>query len=109
MEVPAVAFVADRIDPPGVEIRINFGVFAGREATAAEVEDLARDLHARVADFSIVSERRYEFGDDAEAAVHLVRVERDEASEELRGRLLEIVERWAEACINERHAEVAEL
>jgi hypothetical protein len=38
-----------------------------------------------------------------------VRVELDEASEELRGRLLEIVERWADACISERHAEVAEL
>jgi hypothetical protein len=108
MEVP-IAFVADRLDPPGVEIRINFGVFAGREATAAEIEGLARDLHTRVNEFSIVSERRFEFGDEAEAAVHLVRIELEEADAELRGRLLEIVERWADACISERHAEVAEL
>jgi hypothetical protein len=106
---PAVAFVPSSSEPPGVEIRVNFGVFAGREATAAEVEDLARDLHERVSDFAIVAEQRFEFGSDAEASVHMVRVELDEADDELRGRLLEIVERWAQACISERHIEVAEL
>lgn len=88
---------------------MNFGVFAGREATAAEIEELARDLHERVAGFAIVAEHRFEFGEDAEASVHLVRIELDEADDELRGRLLEIVERWADACISDRHAEVAEL
>lgn len=109
MAVPAVAFVPTRTDPPGVEIRVNFGVFAGREATAAEVEELARDLHDRVSDFAIVAEQRFEFGTDAEASVHMVRVELDEADAELRGRLLEIVERWAQACINERHVDIAEI
>ena len=28
--------------------------------------------------------------------------------DELRGRLLEVSERWAQACIAERHAEIAE-
>jgi hypothetical protein len=105
---PAFAFVVDRIKPPGVEIRVNFGVYAGREATAAEVEELARELRTRIDQFSISAEQHFEFG-DGEASVHLVRIGLDEADDELRGRLLEIAERWAQACIDERHAEVAEL
>jgi hypothetical protein len=105
---PAFAFVADRTERPGVEIRVNFGVYAGREATAAEIEELARELHTRVEQFSIVAEQHYEFG-IGEASVHLVRVGVDEADDELRGRLLEIAERWAQGCIAERHMEVAEI
>lgn len=109
MNQPPVAFVADSPDPPLVEIRVNFGVFAGREATPAEIEQLATDLHTRVPEFSIISEQRYEFGDEAEASVHLVRVELDDGDVELRGRVLEIVERWADSCISDRRVEVAEL
>jgi uncharacterized membrane-anchored protein len=102
------AFVAERTEPPGVEIRVNFGVFAGREATAAEIEDLASELRTRVEQFSVSAEQHFEFG-DGEASVHLVRIGVDDADDELRGRLLEIAERWAHACIAERHMEVAEL
>jgi hypothetical protein len=92
------------------EIRVNFGVFAGREVTAAEIEELARALHDRIERFTIVAERRFEFGNDVEASVHLVRVCPDDPiDDELRGRLLEICERWAESCVAERHVEVAEL
>ena len=92
------------------EIRINFGVFAGREATAAEIEELARELHERIDRFTIVSEHRFEFGGDVEAAVHIVRVCPDgDVDDELRGRLLEICERWATSCVADRHVEVAEL
>jgi hypothetical protein len=92
------------------EIRVNFGMFAGREATAAEIEDLARELHTRVESFTIVSEHRYQFGNDVEASVHLVRVCPDgSVDDELRGRLLEICERWAHERVAERHTEVAEL
>jgi hypothetical protein len=104
---PPFAFVADRREP-GTEIRVNFGVFAGREATAAEVEELARELRTRVDHFSVVAEQHFEFG-VGEASVHLVRIDLDEADDELRGRLLEIAERWAQSCIAERHVEVAEL
>ena len=89
------------------EIRVNFGVISGREATAAEIEELARELHQRVNTFSIVAEHRYEFAGEAEAAVHQVRIETEDAiDEELRGRLLEIVDRWAHACAAERHIDV---
>lgn len=91
------------------EIRINFGVFAGREATAAEIEELAQELHAKLERFTIVSEHRFEFG-EVEAAVRFVRVCPDEPiDDELRGRLLEICERWAQDRVAERRVEVAEL
>ena len=91
------------------EIRINFGVFAGREATAAEIEELARELHPKLPRFTIVSEHRFEFG-EVEASVHLVRVCGDEPlDDELRGRLLELCERWAHERVAQRHTEVAEL
>lgn len=92
------------------EIRINFGVFAGREATSAEIEELARELHTRVETFTIVAEHRYQFGNEVEASVHLIRVCPDGAvDDELRGRLLEICERWAHERVADRHTEVAEL
>lgn len=108
MSQPAFAFVADREEPPGVEIRVNFGVYAGRDATAAEIEELASELRERIDHFSISAEQHYEFG-VGEASVHLVRIGVDDADDELRGRLLEIAERWAQACIAERHMEVAEI
>lgn len=108
MAQPAFAFVADRTESPGAEIRVNFGVYAGREATQAEIEELARELRTRVDQFSIVAEQHFEFG-VGEAFVHLVRIDLDGADDELRGRLLEIAERWAQGCIAERHVEVAEL
>lgn len=89
------------------EILVNFGVISGREATAAEIEELARELHVRLSAFSIVSEQRYEFAGDVEAAVHQVRIQVEAPiDEELRGRLLEIVERWAASCAAERHTDI---
>ena len=85
------------------EIRVNFGVLTGREVTAAEVEELARELNARVDAFSIVAEQRYEFAGEVEATVHQVKIEvEDPIDVELRGRLVEIAERWADACAAER-------
>jgi truncated hemoglobin YjbI len=97
MDEPSMVFSS------GDEIRVNFGVLTGREVTAAEVDELARELHARVDTFSIVAEQRYEFAGDVEAAVHQVRIEVESPiDEEFRGRLLEIAERWADACAAER-------
>jgi hypothetical protein len=105
MDEPLMAFAFSE-----KEIRINFGVFAGREVTTAEIEELARALHDRIEPFAIVAEHRFEFGKEVEASVHLVRVCPDgEVDDELRGRLLEICERWAESCVAERHVEVAEM
>jgi hypothetical protein len=77
--------------------------------TAAEIDGLARELLGKVTRVSIVSERRYEIGSDAEGAVHQLRVQiaagalgSDPDLAELRGRLLELTERWATARIANR-------
>jgi hypothetical protein len=113
---PELAFVTRELDVPGLEIRVNFGVFAGRDATPAEIDDLAHTLVPELDDVSVVSEQRHEVGEDVEASLHQVRVEvADERlpadpdeREELCERLLERVEEWARACIAERHAEISE-
>ena len=115
-KLPTIAFAA-QAEPPALEIKINFGLFAGRDATAAELEELARALLPEVGEVSIVSEQRHEVTEETEVAVHQVRVDvadenlpADPAElEGLTGRLLAIAERWAEACIADRHAEVSEL
>src|SRR5713226_2064471 len=108
-----LAFVA-RSEPPALEIRINFGVFASREATPAEIDELARTLLPKVGgEVSIVREERHELSEHTEVSLQQVRIEVDAEHvpadpmerAELAGRLLESAERWAEACISHRHVE----
>jgi len=114
---PQLAFCVREAEPPGVEVRINFGVFAGRGATPAEIDDLAKALLPKVGEISIVAEHRHEIGEDTEASLNQVRVEvapdqlpTDEHELDLLcGRMLEAAETWAQACIAERHTEVSEL
>jgi hypothetical protein len=116
-DLDTLAFAVHEHHPPALEVRVNFGVFAGREATPAEIDDLAAQLLDKVGSVSIVSEERHEIDAHSEASVHQVRIEVDAESlpedmtrrEELAGRLIEIAERWAGACIAARHAEVSEL
>jgi hypothetical protein len=117
MNEPELAFCVREVEPPGVEVRVNFGVFAGRGATAAEIDDLAAALVPKVGEVSIVAEERHEIGEEAEASLNQVRIEvapdhlpADERELDiLCGRLVEAAETWARACIAERHAEVSEL
>ena len=112
---PPIAFATRTHEPPGLEIRINFGMFAGREATAAELEELGKELLARVHEVSIIREERHRIADGSEIALHQVRVEvpvdnvpeDDHELDELRGRLIEVSERWAQACIADRHVDVS--
>jgi hypothetical protein len=111
---PAIAFATRTHEPPGLEIRINFGMYAGREATPAEIDELGKELLARVHELSIIAEERHVIADTSEAQLHQVRIEvpatdlpEDEHElDELRGRLLELSERWAQSCIAERHVDV---
>jgi len=111
-----LAFSVRRSEPPGLEIRVNFGMFAGREATAAEIQDLGSELLPEIGNAEITSETRYEIGPDTEADVHQVRIDvpgeslpvDDFLIGELAGRLISIAERWADTCIADRHAEVSE-
>jgi hypothetical protein len=113
-DLDTLAFAVHEHEPPALEVRINFGMYAGREATPAEIEDLATQLLEKVGSVSIVSEERHEIDDHSEAAVHQVRIEVSADSlpeergnrEELAGRLIETAERWAGACIAERRVEL---
>ncbi len=115
-DLDTLAFAVHEQHPPALEVRVNFGMFAGREATPAEIDDLASQLLEKIGSVSIVSEERHEIDAHSEASVHQVRIEIGAESlpedrtrrEEFAGRLIETAERWAGACIAERHAEVSE-
>ena len=111
-----LAFVTPVHEPPGLQITVNFGMFAGRAATPAEIDGLAESLLPYVGEVTIVSEDRHQISREVEAAVHQVRVEVAQSdvpggdlSDALERRLVEAAERWAEACIADRRAEVSEL
>lgn len=114
---PAIAFAVHEHEPPALEVRVNFGVFAGREATPAEIDDLAATLLKQVGAVSIVAEDRHEIDGHSEASIHQVRIEigtdalptDPQQLEELGVRVVVAAEQWAAACIAERHAEVSEL
>jgi hypothetical protein len=114
---PPLAFYRRRPEPPGLEVRVNFGIFAGRVATAAEIDGLAQALLPKVGEVAIVAEDRHEIGEDSEAALHQVRIEvepeyipdDEHEADVLAGRIVEAAESWARNCVNERHAEVSEL
>jgi hypothetical protein len=110
-----IAFAAEQ-EPAGLEIRVNFGVFAGRDATTAELEELGKLLVPEAGEISIVGEQRHEMSEDAEVVLHQVRVaiapenvpdgaERKAFCE----RLVTLAEIWARQCINERRAEITDL
>ena len=114
---PQIAFCVREVEPPGVEVRVNFGVFAGRGATPAEIDELAKALLPKVGEVAIVAEERHEIGEDSEASLNQVRIEiapdqlpeDDRELDVLCGRLVEAAEQWAAACVADRHADVAEL
>src|SRR5215831_20698013 len=75
LDEPAISLLVRKHEEPGIEVRVNFGVFAGRHATPAEIDELAASLRESVSLFAIVAEDRHEFDADVEAAVHQVVVE----------------------------------
>ena len=111
-----IAFIVEQ-EPAGLEIRINFGVFAGRDATSAELEELGRLLVPEAGEVSIVGEERHDLTEDVAVVVHQVRVavppevvpgdraDRTAFCE----RLVTLAEIWARQCISERRAEITEL
>jgi hypothetical protein len=111
-----IAFITDE-HPAGLQIRINFGVFAGRDATSAELEELGKLLVPEAGEISIVGEERHEMTEGVEVVLRQVRVtvppekvpddpaERRAFCEKLVG----LAEIWARQCINERRSEITEL
>jgi hypothetical protein len=112
---PFIAF-ATRPDPAALEIRVNFGVFAGRDATPAELDELARLLLPECGEVSVVAEIRHEVSAESEVALHQVRVEvagdqlpaAPAEREAFANRLVAVCESWASACVAARHAEISD-
>lgn len=108
IDEPAISLLVREHDDPSVEVRVNFGVFAGRYATPAEIDELALELRGLLPSFAIVSEQRHEFGGAVEAAVHQVVVEvpREHAGVEpdvLAQQIVLAANGWALECIASRH------
>ena len=105
---PAISLLVREQEEPGIEIRVNFGVFAGRHATPAEIDELALALRDLVPSFAILSEERHEFGDAVEASVHQVVVEvpqehADRGADVLAEQIVLAANGWALECIASRH------
>jgi hypothetical protein len=113
---PQLALYERLPEPPGLEIRVNFGIFAGRPATAAEIDELAQSLLTKVGEISIVAEDRHEIGEDSGASLHQVRIDVDpeyipedeHEADVLAGRIVEAAESWARDCVADRRAEISE-
>jgi hypothetical protein len=109
----SMAFAARDQSQPAIEVRVNFGMYAGRRATVAEIERLAAWLLDEIGEVSIISEERHEFDSSVEAAVHQVRIEltagvpRDEAERRvLEERIIERADHWARQCVADRHSPI---
>jgi hypothetical protein len=111
-----MAFAVHEQNAPAIEVRVNFGMYAGREATAAEIDRLAEWLLDEVGEVSIISEARHEIDANVEAAVHQVRIE--VAADRVPGdptertaietRIVERAEHWASLCVSERRVEISD-
>ena len=116
MQEPSIAFAAPTLAQPGLQVLVNFGVFAGRAATPAEIDRLAEWLLDEVGEVSIISEERHEIDGQVEASVHQVRIQvardrvpQDAAElEQLEEKIVERADYWARTCIAERHSEILE-
>ena len=106
---PPIAFRVREHERPGLEVRVNFGLFTGRDATAAEIDDLAHERRNILPSFEIVAEQRHEFGNDVEVSVHQVVIETTGASDDVAMEVVEAAERWARACFDARHSDLSEL
>jgi hypothetical protein len=112
MEAP-LAFTQPQ-EAPALQVRVNFGVFAGRQATPAEIDQLASALTPEVGEVTIVAEDRHAIDEHAEAAVSqvLIEIDAEQAAAQspgLEARICTLAESWARTCIEDRHEDVVEL
>jgi hypothetical protein len=116
IEEPRISFVVEPGSGPAIQIRVNFGVFAGRQATPAEIDRLAERLLGALDSVTVVAEEWHEMGRGAVSTVHQIRVDvgREQLPEDGAGRaelaqfLLARAEAWAHECIDDRSVEPSE-
>jgi hypothetical protein len=97
-----IAFVRSASDGSH-EVVVNFGLLAGREATLAEVDRLARRLCDVMPEVRVHAVRTHDVARASEAVVHQVVVEAGPAAnaEQVRA----ISETWATECAEDRSLE----
>lgn len=105
MEIEQIAFEVSP-GPPSREVRVNFGILSGREASTAEIDELGRLLRPDLTDVTIVAETRYEIGPVSEASVYLVRIELPNGTAEMADLVVKTATFWARMCVAERPAPV---
>jgi hypothetical protein len=110
---PPVAFRVRGPEEGACTVRVNFGLYAGRNASQAEIEDLARSLSTVLDSFAIVAEERHEFGGSVETAIRqtVIEIPEDGAADNvdvLCQRVVAGAEAWAADCIRS-HSELGEL
>jgi hypothetical protein len=105
MSDPAMVIVAEPT-ASALEVRVNFGLLTGREATPAELDDLAGRLMPLLGSVSLIAEHRQETDPHGEAALHQVRI--DLSADDPADDVVVIAEQWVEDCFASRHAEVSE-
>jgi hypothetical protein len=103
---PTTAFVRS-VGDDEVEVVVNFGPLAGREATQAEVDRLARRLLTKAARVQAHAVRTHDMSAESETIVHQV-VVHVEAPAAVAASLRDACEAWAEECAAERSVEPLE-
>jgi hypothetical protein len=106
LDLNRVLAFAVRPDVPVNEVRVNFGLFAGRSVTAAEIEELAQALVPEFGNVTIVAEERHEQSGHSAMSVHQVRIELPDDVDA--DRVVVVAEHWAQACIDARHVDVGD-
>jgi hypothetical protein len=101
MTDPILVFAEDDPDERR-RLVVNFGMFAGRQATPAEVERLGESLLPHAEAVEIVCEERYRFDSERSASVYQVRVELPRSAAAPTDELAAAVEEWARDCLAER-------
>jgi hypothetical protein len=112
---PAAAYVSQ--ESP-LELTVNLGIFAGREASRDDIDKLGKALLALVSGVTLFAGRRYEFAlGAAEVAAYEVKIRfptfilppEPAAHEALVDKFLETVSLWARDCAASPPAEGEDL
>ena len=73
MNEPEAVITWETRPTPALEFTVNFGIFAGREASRRELERLAHVLLPIVPRLAIAVEQRFEIGVDATVTLNTLR------------------------------------
>jgi hypothetical protein len=104
---PELVITCETRPAPAMHFAVNFGVFAGRQATSTDLRHLREALLTILPAATVLSELRLELAASSEAEVYQVRVEVPHEAlgteadvEALRRRVAQTLETWARGRID---------